>query len=294
MFVYLKAFIKGARVHTLSAVWVPMALAAAWAFRKTGEVDQFILIFTFLSGTCIQLAVNFFNDALDFKAGTDTLDRKGPSRITTKEGPISFQTVLFFGWGSVISAALFSLPLLLKGGLPILALGFFSLLSAYMYSGTAFAFTKTGISDVLVVLFFGLGAVGGTYYLQTLELDVALIYLGLQCGFWALSILLINHLRDEEEDKKSGRKNTVILYGRDVGLLELAIIQGLIYLLCFYWLNENGAAAAFSFITLPLSFILIYFISVTVPSVKYNTFLLTCSLLYMFFGALWFTGTVFF
>lgn len=294
MFVYLKAFIKGARVHTLPAIWVPVALAAAWAFRKTGEVDQFILIFTFLSGTFIQMAVNFFNDALDFKKGTDTVNRKGPARITKKEGLIAFQTVMFFGWGSLASAAFFSFPLLLKGGLPILVLGLLSLICAYMYSGTAFAFTKTGGSDVFVVLFFGLGAVGGAYYLQTLSWDIALIYLGLQCGFWSLSILLINHLRDEAEDKSSGRKNTVILYGRDIGLLELAVIQGLIYLLCFYWLNENGAAAAFSFFTLPLSFILIYFISVTSPSVKYNTFLLACSLLYTLFGALWFFGTVFF
>lgn len=294
MSVYLKAFVKGARVYTLPALWIPVALATAYAFRKTEEIDQMILIFTFLSGTCIQLAVNFFNDALDFKAGTDTVNRKGPTRITEETGPISFQTVMFFGWGASALAVLFSLPLLLKGGLPILVLGLISLLCAYMYSGTSFAFTKTGVSDVFVVLFFGLGAVGGTYYLQTLNWDVALIYLGLQCGFWSLSILLINHLRDEEEDRKSGRKNTVILYGRDVGLLELVIIQGLIYLLCFYWLNENGAAAAFSFLTLPLTAVLIYYVSITTPSPRYNKFLLACSLLYTLFGSLWFCGTVFF
>lgn len=294
MFIYLKAFIKGARVHTLPALWIPVALAAAWAFRKTGQVDKTILIFTFLSGTFIQLAVNFFNDALDFKSGTDTENRKGPARITEKEGPISFKTVMFFGWLSCVLSALLSLPLLLKGGLPILILGLLSLLCAYMYSGTPLAFIKTGLSDIFVVLFFGIGAVGGTYYLQTLNWDIDLTYLGLQCGLWSLSILLINHLRDEKEDRESGRKNTVILYGRDVGLLELVIAQGLIYLLCFYWLDTNGAAAAFTFLTLPFTAVLIYFVSVTAPSPRYNKFLLACSALYTLFGALWFVGAVFF
>ena len=293
MFDDLKAFVKGARFHTLPALWVPVAMSATWAFYKTGELDICLLLFTFLSGTFIQLAVNFFNDALDFKEGADTINRKGPQRIT-QEGLASFKTVMFFGFLSCALAVFLAIPLLLKGGLPILVLGLVSLLCAYMYSGTSLAFVKTGASDLFVVMFFGLAAVSGTYYLQTLSWDEGLIYLGLQCGFWALSILLVNHLRDEEEDRKSGRKNLVVLYGREAGLLELVIAQGLIYLLCFYWLNWNGAAAAFTFLTLPLTAVLIYFISITKPSRKYNTFLLYTSLLYVLFGGLWICGTVFF
>ena len=290
---HLKAFLKGARFHTLPALWMPVAMSATWAYYKTGNLDTDILIFTFLSGTFIQLAVNFFNDALDFRQGTDTESRKGPKRLT-QLGLASFKTVMFFGFLSCALAFLLAIPLLLKGGFPILILGLISLLCAYMYSGTPFAFTKTGASDLFVVVFFGLAAVVGTYYLQTLTWDKGLIYLGLQCGFWALSILIVNHLRDEEEDKKSGRKNIVLTYGREAGLLELVIIQGLIYLLCFYWLNWNGAAAAFTFLTLPLTAVLIYFISVTKSSLRYNRFLLYTSLLYVLFGSLWIGGTVFF
>lgn len=293
MSLYLTAFFKGARFHTLPALWVPVAMAAAWAFKREGNLDTTILIFTFLSGTFIQLAVNFFNDALDFSHGEDRADRKGPKRIT-QTGLASFKTVMIFGFFSCVMAVLLAVPLLLKGGWPILVLGAFSLSCAYFYSGTSFAFTRTGASDFFVVLFFGLGAVSGTYYLQTLKWNGDLIYLGLQCGFWALSLLVINHLRDEAEDKKSGRRNVVTFYGRDMGLLELVIAQSVIYLLCFYWLNKNGAAGAFSFLTLPLTAILIYFVCVTKPSAKYNKFLAFMSLLYSLFGGLWIFGTVFF
>lgn len=292
MFFYLKAFIKGARLHTLPAILMPIGMAAAFAFRETKSLDKTLLVFTFLSGAFIQLAVNFFNDGLDFKQGTDTTHRQGFQRLT-QQGLVSFQTVMWFGLLCVFLASLLALPLLFQAGLPILILGLVSLVCTYMYSGTSFAFSKTGASELFVVLFFGFGAVCGTYYIQTLSWHWDLVYLSLQNGFFALSLLIINHLRDESEDRQSGRKNLTVLYGRSVGLLQLVIVQALIYLLCFYWLNENAAAAAFSFLSLPFSALLLYFISLTPPSKKYNRFLILMSLQSMLFGSLWIVGTVF-
>ena len=289
---FFYAFVKGARPFTLPALWLPVSMAAAWAFQKTGAWDAGLFVFTLLSGTFIQTAVNFFNDGWDFKAGVDTARRKGPSRLT-QSGVVSFKTTMGFGFGSCAAAVLFALPLIARGGASIAVLGAVSLVAAYMYSATRFAFSKTGLSDIAAVLFFGLFAAGGAGYIQTLQYDPDCIYLGIQCGLWALSLLIVNHLRDEEEDRKSGRKNPVTLYGREAGLLELALAQALIYLMCFYWMDENGAAGVLSFAVLPLSAILIYFIAVTPASRLYNRFLALTSLLYSLFGGLWIAGLLF-
>lgn len=289
---FFKGFIQGARPLTLSAVCVPIAMASAWAFYHRGIFDKSLFFFTLLSGGFIQFAVNFFNDVLDFKKGVDQRERKGPTRLTS-QGKLAPQQVMSFGIVSLFLALIMALPLIARGGWPILILGLVSCVLAYLYSGTPFALADRGASELFVILFFGLGAVGGTYYIQTLEWDNSVIYLGIQCGFWALSLLLINYLRDEREDRNAGRKNLVTVYGREIGLMGLAIIHLLIYLFCFYWFNFNPKAGALSFFTLPGSAGLIYFIAVTPPSSRYNKFLAFMSLLYILFGAVWISGFLF-
>ena len=287
-----KAFIQGGRPVTLSAVFVPIAMASTWAFYYRGVFDKSLFFFTLLSGGFIQFAVNFFNDVLDFKKGVDQRERKGPTRLTS-QGKLSPQQVMSFGIFSLFLAFITALPLITRGGWPILVLGVVSLILTYLYSGTSFALADRGASELFVILFFGLGAVGGTYYIQTLEWDSSMIYLGIQCGLWALSLLLINYLRDEKEDRNAGRKNLVTVYGREAGFMGLAIIHLLIYLFCFYWFNFNPKAGALSFFILPGSACLIYFTAVTPPSSRYNQFLAFMSLLYILFGAVWISGLLF-
>ena len=288
----LKAFFIGARLKTLPAVWAPVAMACGLAFQREGAVRWSVLALMLVSGTFIQLAVNFFNDALDFQHGYDKSDRKGPDRIT-QQGLADFKTVFGFGVFSSISALLFGLPLALYGGWPIAVLGLLSLASAYMYSGTSFALSRNGaVSDLFVVLFFGFGAVMGAYFLLTDVWEESLILLSLQCGLQAMSLLVINHLRDEKEDLRYGKKNTVTLYGRETGLLQLIIAQALVYLLCFYWMGFAGTekGAVLAFCSLPFAVVLIYRICVTAPGKIYNRFLFLMSLLYSLFAALWVYG----
>lgn len=283
-------FIKGARVKTLSAILTPVAMSSAWAFHITGTLKKDILFFTVCSALFIQIAVNFFNDALDSKEGAYS-DRKGPERLV-QSGKMSFSKVQAFAFLSCLLALLFGIPLIFRGGLIIFALGIVSLILSYLYTGSSFSLLKMGLSESFCFLFFGLMAVTGTYYLQTLQFNSHLIYLGIQCGLWAMSLLLINHLRDEKEDLAKKRKHFVTLYGRQNTLLFLVISQAFIYLLCFFWLGQGLNSGAFSFFVLPFSVALIYFICVNPPSKKYNLYLALYSLNYILFGGAWIMGLV--
>ena len=285
----IKAFFRGARLKTLSAVGAPVCMATAWAFQTEKVFDTAIFLCALFSGGFIQCAVNFFNDVLDFKKGVDGKDRKGPARLT-QTGEVSPRVVMSFGLLSVFLAGVTAVPLILQGGWPILVLGLTGLGCAWLYSGPPFPLAEKGISELFVVIFFGLAAVAGSYYIQTLKWDDSLIYLGLQCGLWSLSLLLINHLRDEESDRRASRKNWITLYGREGGLLALGTAQLIIYLFCFYWLDVVPKAGALAFLTFPGSAVLLYFISVTPPSPRYNKYLGYMSLLYCLFGLLWISG----
>ena len=165
----------------------------------------------------------------------------------------------------------------------------FLLINLFLHSQPVLSF-ENRLSEFFCVGFFGLGAVTGSYYLQSLSLDSSLIYLGIQCGLWALSILLINYLRDEEEDRLGGRKHLVTHYGRTHSLLFLCIIQAFIYLLCFFWLGQGLKSGAWCFFLAPFSSILIYFGMYHPPDKKYNFYLALFSLLYTLFGGLWIAG----
>lgn len=281
----IQFFIQGIRIKTLSAILIPIAGASAWVLYKTNSLDINILLFTLTSAVFIQFAANLFNDALDH----DSNSRKGPDRLVqTKK--MSSGTVQFLGLLCCLIAIIAGVPLILKGGWPILVLGLLSCLLAYIYTAGPYSLLKKGLSEVFVFLFFGPVATIGTYYLQTLKWEWQMFHLGIQCGLWAMTLLLINHLRDEEEDRTEERKHFVTLYGRINSLFFLFVSQAAIYLLCFFWLGENLKSGALSFFVLPFSVGVLYLLSTTPPSKKYNSYLAFCSLFYVLFGALWIIG----
>ena len=266
-------------------------MSSALAF-KHGFFDKSIFLWTACSVLFIQISVNLFNDALDGKQGLDSSRRLGPLRLAGS-GRRKFSQVRLMAFFSCFMAVLFAVPLVIRGGLPILLAGMISLCLSWLYTGSKYSLLKLGLSELTAVLFFGGFIVFGVYYLQTLTIKLSLIYLSLQCGLWSLSLLLINHLRDEEEDKKKGRKHIVTFYGRTHSLFFFIAIQAFIYLICFYWLGQGFKSGAFSFFVLPLSLWLIYLVCSHPPSQKYNLYLAFCSFCYILFSGAWIVGLLF-
>jgi 1,4-dihydroxy-2-naphthoate octaprenyltransferase len=65
-----------------------------------------------------------------------------------------------------------------------------------------------------VVLFFGLIAVGCTYFVQALQITVDVLLLGLACGLIINNILVVNNYRDIEEDILASKRTLVVMMGR--------------------------------------------------------------------------------
>ena len=258
-------------------------------FKQTGLFEWGTFIFTGLSILMIQITVDFFNDAIDGKEGFDeSKKRLGRARLVGS-GQADFYEVQLLGFFSAFLAVLFALPLIWKGGFIIALAGVLSLLASYFYTGSSYSLLKLGLSELSALVFFGFFIVFGTYYLQTLSLSEELIYLSLQCGFWTILILLVNHIRDEKEDRKNGRKHLVTLYGRKNSLFFLGVLQAFTYLLCFYWINLFPLAGIFSLLLCPVSGVLFYQLY-NKPVEKYTPLLALSSLAYSLFGGAWILG----
>ena len=68
--------------------------------------------------------------------------------------------------------------------------------------------------EVYVIVFFGLTAVAGSYYLQSGKMPGSAVALtGIAVGCYAAAVLLVNNLRDTEADLRAGRKTLAARLG---------------------------------------------------------------------------------
>ncbi len=227
-------WILAARPRTLGAAVVPVVAGAALA-AGAGEFDTVATILIMICAVLIQIATNFLNDAIDHAKGADTAQRLGPVRVTSA-GLLSAPAVLTMGFIMLILAVLFSLPLVLRGGWPILALGAVSLLLTYAYTGGPLPLAYLGLGELFVIIFFGLASVAGTFYLNTLEMSASALLAGLQIGFHSSVLLAVNNLRDIDGDRAVGKMTLAARFGMNFARRENAALVLAPFVLGVLWL----------------------------------------------------------
>ena len=248
------------RFKTLTAALVPVMVGTALCLSLNIMSDIKISLYALLGAFCIQIATNLLNDAIDFKKGADTQDRLGPQRVT-QSGLLSEKQVWAMGLFFLLLACAFGLPLVLRGGLPIVILGIVSLFLAYGYTGGPFPLAYLGLGDLFVILFFGLFAVVGTTYLQSLSVTTPMLVAGFQIGFLSTILIAINNLRDSETDVKVGKKTLAVRFGDNFVKFEIVVLTVLTYFLSLYYLVALGKVQVLiSFLISPLAVFLIGFI----------------------------------
>ena len=154
-----------ARPKTLTASLIPVWAGCMVVQKLTGNWNAALALLTLASCLCLQIACNFFNDAIDHAKHADTERRTGPVRMTAS-GALSHGTVMIIGLAFLLGACLLALPLIELRGWPIIAIGIPSLYFTYGYTGGPWPLAYKGLGEIFVILFFGLVAVLGTILVQ--------------------------------------------------------------------------------------------------------------------------------
>ena len=284
-----KPWLLAARPKTLPAAVVPVWVGSMPALFL-GAPHRFSLplfLATLGSCLCIQIATNLFNDAIDARKGADTDARMGPVRATAS-GLLSRKSVMMGALVFCAVAALFATPLIAARGWPIVAIGFVSLLLAYGYTGGPVPLAYRGLGEVFVILFFGLVAVGGSWFVQTGELPNALIWVAaIQTGLYSTVLLAINNLRDIDEDRESRKRTLAVRLGApfaraEIGALCLAppLLGGL------YLILDHPAAFLLPLPALVPGIVITRKVWRTEPDKAYNRFLALGALQMLVFAIL--------
>lgn len=248
-----KTWLLAIRPRTLPAAAAGVVMGAALAWHD-GYFRLDATLVCLCTALLLQIGSNLANDVFDFERGTDTAERLGPTRVT-QAGMLTPKQVkagmlVVFGCSAVLG-----LYLAWLGGWVIILLGAAAIISAIAYTGGPFPLGYYGLGDLFVFLFFGLAAVAGTYYIQASSVSSAAWWMSISPGLLITAILVVNNLRDIDNDRKAGKHTLAVRLGEQGTKLQYISCMVVAYLVLIpvTWAGMIPWSALTAYLSLPLA-----------------------------------------
>jgi 1,4-dihydroxy-2-naphthoate polyprenyltransferase len=227
----MKAFLGVARgPFLLLPVTLVAAGAAAGAYEGRFLWSRTILALVGL--VALHAAVNVLNEVSDMRRGIDLNTRRTPfsgGSGTLPSGALSWRAALVFGLVSAALGLATGLILLAEIGRPLVPFLVFGAVSVLAYSDV---FARLGLGEVFAGLGLGLLPVAGTALVQGGRLGGAAVAAGVPAFFMTFNLLFLNEFPDQEADRAGGRRNLVLLLGRQ----SAAVLYSVLAILVPVWL----------------------------------------------------------
>ena len=265
-----RAWVLAARPQTLPAAAAPIVVGGGLAWND--GVFAFVpALAAFIGAALIQIGTNFANDYYDAIQGADTEAREGFTRVTQSGliAPGRVKQAMYLTFAAAIGVGSY---LVYVGGVPILVIGLLSVASGIAYTGGPYPLGYHGLGDLFVFVFFGVIAVMGTYYVQATAvladpLSTAVppntvtwvaFLVSLPVAALSTNILVVNNIRDREEDATTGKRTLAVRFGYRFSRLQFAGLAGLAYVVPgWLWLAEGfDATVLLPLVTLPVAAVL--------------------------------------
>lgn len=249
-----QVWLLAARPRTLPAAASPVVVGTALAFAA-GGFQAGPALAALLAALLLQIGANLANDVFDFHRGADATNRLGPLRVTQagllRPDQVYRGMLVVFGLAALLGVYLF-----LVAGWPVILIGAACILAALAYTGGPFPFGYYGLGDLFVFIFFGPVATVGTYYVQTQALSLLAVWASLPMGFLITAILVVNNLRDIENDRQVGKRTLAVRLGVKGTQIEYMLCLAGAYLTPLaLWLSRQGPGwMLLSWLSLPVAY----------------------------------------
>jgi 1,4-dihydroxy-2-naphthoate octaprenyltransferase len=231
-------WIQATRPKTLPAAVSPVLVGSAVAWADQCFRWHLTLV-ALVCAVLIQIVANFVNEVYDFNKGADTAERLGPLRMVAAgiipprrmRNAAILLALITFGLGMILVAA---------GGWLIFIVGILSLLFAWAYTGGPYPLAYLGIADIFVLIFFGLVAVSGTYYVQAGTLTPEAFIAGWAPGLLSMNILGAANIRDIQTDRKVNKITLAVRLGPRQSRFLYTTLTILVFLVNGILFHLNG------------------------------------------------------
>ncbi|MEI7559317.1 MAG: 1,4-dihydroxy-2-naphthoate polyprenyltransferase [Actinomycetes bacterium] len=250
----LRIWLLASRPRTLPAAVAPVLVGTALASQLANRFSVLAFIATLAGALLIQIGTNLANDYSDARRGTDTEDRLGPVRVTAG-GLVPPKQVLigtYLTFGLAVSVGVYLVAI---SGWPLLVVGIVSIMAGVLYTGGPRPYGYAGLGEIFVFLFFGLVAVAGTYYVQTVEIAWESVELAVPVGLLASAILVVNNIRDIDTDRRANKNTLAVRLGRPATrrLFASMVVLSFPLALLPWILGSLGPGLALTLLAVPLA-----------------------------------------
>lgn len=249
------AWFLAARPKTLLASASPVAIGTALA-QYDGKLHYLAMAAALIGAISIQIGTNFCNDYFDYFQGADTEARKGPTRAVAagliSPRSMASATVLMFGVTMAATGYLYH-----RAGWVFLLIGLLSVLFGVLYTAGRYSLAYLGLGDPFVLVFFGPVAVAGTYYVQALNWNEKVIVAGLAPGLIAVGLLVVNNLRDIDEDRAANKRTLAVRFGANFSRIQYTacVVLAAIVPLLLYCMGYPLGVLLSTLVMIPSAFV---------------------------------------
>jgi len=245
-----RLWIVGARLRTLPAAIVPVAVGTAAAVGQGTDTQWWRAGFALMVALALQVGVNYANDYSDGVRGTDGAQRVGPLRLVGS-GLVTPASVKRAATLSFAVAGGFGATLALVVGPELWVVGAASLVAGWTYTGGPRPYGYLGLGEVFVFVFFGLVATVGTSYVLLEEIDGLSLACSVAVGLWATALLVVNNLRDIPGDTEAGKVTLAVRLGDKRTRILYVLMQEAALLVAVVVTILTGRAAMAALLALP-------------------------------------------
>ena len=221
----IRAWLAFTRPKTWGLTVAPVLASLGLAWSEQHAFNLVIGLFTVTVAVLMQVLSNMQNDLGYTERRAETGNRRGLPRATTR-GWVSVSAARLAIRLTITLAILNTAVLIHFGGWIFTIVGIASIIAAYCYMGGPKPIAYTPFGEVLVLIFFGLTSVCGTFYLQTGFVSFNAFLLSIALGCIASAVLAVNNYRDREHDASVGRKTLAVVMTSNnfVKLFEVLIV----------------------------------------------------------------------
>jgi len=262
-----RAWVIAARPQVKPAGAAPVIVGTALAVQD-GVFAPWPAVAAFLGAMLLQTGADFANDYFDYAKGIDADDSSGYVRVS-QAGLIPARRVFGAAIGCFGLAFLSGIYLVWIGGLPIVVVGLASIASGLAYSGGPYPIGSHALGDLFVFTFFGVIAVTGTYYVQASAnllqstplwiqpgtLPIAAVVASLPMAGLITNILVVNNIRDIEDDTAAGKRTLAVVLGYRWSRVEYVLLTALAYVVPIWFVlaQSAGLGMGLPYLSLPLA-----------------------------------------
>ncbi len=204
----------------LAASIVPVLLGTAAAAYRGVNINILLLLLSVLGIALVHGGINVLNDYYDEQNGTDRRNVQrifpftGGSRFI-QNGVMRVDETFLYGVLLLLAATLLGFGLAWASGAGLLWIGIAGFLLGWGYSAPPLQLNSRGFGEAAVALGFGVLTPLGAWFVQTGEMAVYPVLIGLPMALLVMNILVINQFPDREADAASGKHHWVVRLGVD-------------------------------------------------------------------------------